>query len=112
MQHRGRFQAQGDILEESESWAQELPLLLTDGQDLLKILEGKLSRKDLLVRAKGFAKCRQVMESASKSGGINVADMGKIFIKSYPQNHIERVDLEVHLGIAFILKKKNDETSE
>lgn len=111
MQHRGRFQAQGEKLEESEKWTQELPLLYVDGTKLLGNLEKKLSPKELKIRQKGLAQCKQVMLNASKNGGIRVADMGKIFIQSYPKNQKERIDLEVHLGIAFVTKS-DDKTNK
>lgn len=111
MQHRGRIQAQGETLEESESWAQELPLLYVDGTELLVNLEKKMTQKELKIRKKGLAQCRQVMLNASKNGGIRVADMGKIFIQSYPKKQKERIDLEVHLGIAFVTTQ-TDETDK
>lgn len=102
MNHRGRFQAQGKVLEESTHWAQGLPLLAVDGHLLLNELEGKISRKDALARANGFAKCRKFIDQSYENGGINVLDMGKPLIKSFPKGYLERVDLEVHFGIAFI----------
>ncbi|MEM0992399.1 MAG: hypothetical protein AAGI49_05145 [Bacteroidota bacterium] len=45
--HRGRWQAQGGGLEESESWAQDEPLSKEDGQRLLNQLKEKLSKQDL-----------------------------------------------------------------
>jgi hypothetical protein len=103
MSHRGRFQAQGKRLEESESWAKDLPLNYNEGLQLLVNLENKIPRKDLLIRSLGFKQCRRCIENASKNNGINVLEMGKPFIKSFPKNYQERVDLEVHKGIAFIL---------
>jgi len=110
MNHRGRFQAQGIALQESESWSQKEALFYDDGKALLIALEGKLARKDRWMRALGFKKCHACIKNASKNSGIRVVDMGKPFIKSFPKGARERVDLEVHLGIAFIErpKKKRD----
>ena len=102
MDNRGRFQAQGKILEESTSWAQDLPLTVTDGHSLLTELEHKIPKKDASIRAKGFAKCRKFIDQSYQNGGIKVLDMGKPLIKSFPKGYLERVDLEVHLGIAFV----------
>lgn len=102
MNHRGRFQAQGKYLEDSIKWAQELPLPITKGIELLDDLKGRLNSKDALVRAHAFFKCRSFIDLAGENGGINISDMGKPLIKSFPKNFTERLDLEVHLGIAFI----------
>lgn len=110
MQHRGRFQAQGDKLEESTTWAQDTALLLEDGQDLLNQLEKSICVREAQIRAKGFAKCRKTMDESAKNGGIKVTDMGKAFIKSFPKGHKERLDLEVRLGTAFVYKKDNGKT--
>lgn len=109
MKHRGRFQAQGKNLEKSSSWSQESPLLITKGIALLDQLHKGLSTKEASARSAGFAKCRTFVLAASENGGIQISNMGKPLIKSFPKNYSERVDLEVHLGIAFIKKKEMEE---
>lgn len=109
MNHRGRFQAQGSSLEESEPWAQELAFLYSEGVSLLSALEKKISTNDRFLRVLAFKQCRRCIDEASKNNGICVVDMGHPFIKSFPKNHKERVDLEVHKGIAFILKREEDD---
>ncbi|CAI2768163.1 hypothetical protein [Flavobacterium collinsii] len=111
MNHRGRFQAQGQSLEESEPWSQDIALLHTDGVKLLDNLQKKIPRKESLLRVLAFKQCRKCIDDASKNNGINVNNMQKPFIKSFPKNHKERVDLEVRKGIAFILapEKKDGE---
>ncbi|AYB32226.1 hypothetical protein [Chryseolinea soli] len=106
MNHRGRFQAQGVALEESESWSQMEALYYDEGKSLLDSLEAKLSKKDRLMRTLGFQQCHKCIEQASQNGGICVKEMGKPFIKSFPKSYRERVDLEVRLGIAFIIRPK------
>lgn len=103
MNHRGRIQAQGESLEESESWAQNIALLHADGIGLLADLKNKISEKERLIRERAFKQCRECIDTASRNNGINVDDMGKPFIKSFPKNYKERVDLEVRKGIAFVL---------
>lgn len=102
MKHRGRFQAQGKSLEESESWAQDLALLHTDGVILLNKLEKKISKKDARIRLQAFKQCRKFIDRAKKNNGISVTDMRKPCLISFPRNYKERVDLEVRKGIAFI----------
>ena len=100
--HRGSFQAQGKNLEDSNSWAQDSPLLVITGIQLLNELHLRLTKNDARIRSKGFAKCRRFILSASENGGVNISSMGKPLIKSFPKNYTERLDLEVHLGVAFV----------
>jgi hypothetical protein len=50
MLHRGRIQAQGVNLEQSESWAKEIPLTEPEGLELLDKLKIKIPKKELEVR--------------------------------------------------------------
>lgn len=102
MQNRGRFQVQGKNIEDSNSWAQHTPLLAITGIELLNNLHGRLKTGDAKIRSKGFAKCRMFIAAAEQNGGVNISNMGKPLIKSFPKNFTERLDLEVHLGLAFI----------
>lgn len=102
MDHRGRFQAQGKKLEESEAWAQESPLNIVVGRAKLETLKTKLDEKDRKLRLPAFVECRSFIDRANRNGGINVGAMGKPLLKSFPKNQVERVDLEVQRGIAFI----------
>jgi len=100
--HRGRFQAQGKNLEESEGWAQDNPLTIIDGRKKLNDLKNKIPPNELLAREVAFIDCRKFIDKSNQSGGINIGNIGKVFRKSFPNNFIERVDLEVHKGIAFV----------
>ena len=51
LKHRGRFQAQGGGVEESESWAQKNPLSVRKALGLIGRLIDKLSKKDYERRA-------------------------------------------------------------
>ncbi|GAB2600083.1 hypothetical protein GCM10027190_55090 [Spirosoma areae] len=46
MNNRGRFQAQGDNLEESEAWAQDEPLYSVEARVKLMNLKEKLSPRE------------------------------------------------------------------
>ncbi|NVM66893.1 hypothetical protein FHW88_005211 [Mucilaginibacter sp. SG538B] len=102
MDHRGRFQAQGKDLEASRGWAQMLPLTAVDGLQLLNDLEKSIPAKEAKIRARGFAQCRKFVTDAQKNGGIQVAAIGKVLMKSFPKGFKERVDVEVHAGTAFV----------
>jgi len=102
--NRGRVQAQGKKLEESEKWAQDEEFYKEDGLDKVEKLKQKLKPRDLKARIIGFKKCERFINQAAENNGIRVVDMKKPFRQSFPKNYTERVDLEVHEGIAFINK--------
>lgn len=102
MENRGRFQAQGWKLEESESWAQPEPLYLDQGIILLMALKGKIPPVERKKREKAFLACEEFMRRASLNGGITI--FGKPVRKSFIRNETERVDLEVLKGKAFLMR--------
>jgi len=102
MNHRGRFQAQGDTLEESEPWAQNTPLKIADGRQKSGDLKDKIPVRKQFIRRKAFLECRKFIDMAYKNGGINVEDIGKPLKKSFVKNQLERVDIEIHKGHAFV----------
>jgi hypothetical protein len=104
MENRGRFQAQGRILEESESWAQDESIYHCEGKVLITNLKTKLSPRDFEIRKLAFKQCEEYVDRANKNGGVS-----GFFTKSFPKNFKERVDLEVHRGVAFKTKPKKDE---
>ncbi|MEM9887691.1 MAG: hypothetical protein AAF849_17480 [Bacteroidota bacterium] len=95
--HRGRWQAQGGGLEESESWAQDEPLSKEDGQQLLNQLKEKLSKKDLKDREKLFEQAERFVNNAQ---GVD-APFSHSF-RSRKKRGV-RVDLEIKAGRAFVL---------
>ncbi|PWN69316.1 hypothetical protein C1631_014775 [Chryseobacterium phosphatilyticum] len=101
MNNRGRFQAQGKKLEESESWAQEKGIELDESLKLIEKLKTKIPRRELNIRKKVFEKTKKMITVANSNGGIKV-DGDKIFSKSYIVFGKERVDTEVFKGEAFI----------
>ena len=106
MKNRGRFQAQGQHLEESEAWAQDEPLYSDQAKIKLTVLKEKLSPFERKKREKAFEKCEDFIVDACKIGGIVIID--KPVIKTYPGRSKERVDIEVIKGEAFL--KKDEET--
>lgn len=96
--HRGRFQAQGDGLEESESWSQDEPLSKNDALKLLDKLNGRLSEKELKKREKAFRSASDYIKNAQ--GGIDAVKK-KSFYDDKKKRSI-RVDVEILGGKAFV----------
>ncbi len=97
-EHRGRFQAQSEYLEESERWARDDPPIAQEGHDLLAVLENRLDRFEREIRQDAFLKAHRFINNAGPDG-VGVTS------KSYPvrgRKDGSRVDIMVHKGIAFI----------
>lgn len=103
--HRGRFQAQGNGLEESESWAQDKPLSTSNALSLLRGLMAKLNPKDLIRRKTAFEKAEEFVENAGENGGIFAVKKKTFKVKGSKD---ERVDIEVLGGKAFVKKDENE----
>ena len=102
MDHRGRLQAQGKNLEESESWSQPDPLYSNEAKFKLTALEERLSSAERKKRQKAFSQCKAFIVRACEAGDILVID--KALRKSFPGTNMERVDIEVLKGKAFLRK--------
>lgn len=94
--HRGRFQAQGGGVEESEAQAQDEPLTKTDGLELLGRLEGKLSKKEQEKRERQFRQAERFVKNAQSL----YAPKGKSFF--HPTEKNVSIDIEVKGGVAFV----------
>jgi hypothetical protein len=99
LNHRGRIQAQGGGLEESESWAMSVPITVDEALELLESLKNKLSSKELKVREKEFDKARAFIVQAGENGGVD-AQVSKTFKVKGTKDL--RVDIEVIKGRAFV----------
>lgn len=97
--HRGRIQAQGGGIEKSRAWAQQDALTLHEGLDLTTALENSLDAFELQVRQRGFANLRRFMQQANQHGGVPAPVRQSWGV---PQDRDRRVDLEVHMGVAFV----------
>jgi hypothetical protein len=99
MEHRGRFQAQGGGIEESEAWDEESALPAARGHSLLTAVKYKLDKSEYLIRRDAFSKAHRFIDNASVSGGVGPTK------QSWPQpprpDH-RRVDIEVQSGSAFV----------
>lgn len=102
--NRGRFQAQGNRLEESRSWDMEIVPTKTDGTSYLNELKNKLSSTEYRLRKTCFEKARNWVEGAPSNGYVVVTTVKTSFKPSPPIKDI-RVDGELFSGTAF---KDND----
>jgi hypothetical protein len=99
MEHRGRFQAQGGGIEESEAWDEEDPLPALDAHRLLTRLKYKITKNEYLIRREAFAKAHRFIDGSAANGGTGPTK------QSWPQpprRDQRRVDIEVQSGRAFI----------
>ena len=97
--HRGRIQAQGGGIEESESWAKEIPPTWEEGLEKLEKLKEKLSKKERENRKELFDKAERFIKAAGKKGGVTAKVTKKIQKKD---SEDVRIDIEVIAGVAFV----------
>jgi hypothetical protein len=90
-----RLQAQGDGVQKSVVLVDLLPITVAEGLNGLEILKGKLSPKDVLVRADPFRRVERFIRSGPP-GGIA---RGQSFRRS--KDSPIRVDVEIIRGINF-----------
>lgn len=97
-ENRGRIQAQGGGIEESEPWADPVPLPCENGLAKSNTLESGLPRRERQVRAVAFNSAREFMRRCEENKGTGVTS------KSYPvrDDKNRRVDIEVRSGWAFV----------
>jgi len=99
-EHRGRFHAQSDYLEESENWAQQEPLTARDGHRLLTALENRLDDKERRIREDCFRRAHRFIDNAGP-GGVGPTTKG------FPvrgRHDGSRVDIDVKKGLAFVVR--------
>jgi hypothetical protein len=95
--HRGRFQAQGGGLEESEAWGQDEPLTKDDGLSLLARLKNSLSPRERRRREKAFEKAERFIQNAN---GVDAVKKKSFF--GDDEDRSIRVDIEILGGKAFV----------
>lgn len=108
LEHRGRFQAQGGGIEESECWAQDKPLSLASALKLLAKLIAKLATKDYERRRDQFDKAEQYIKNAAENGGRYATGRDPSFRVKGSKD--ERVDIEINAGKAFVQEQEDDKT--
>ncbi len=106
MEHRGRIQAQGKNIEESESWSQDEPPTIQDGLEMIERLRNKIPKKDAQIRETAFEKLARLIKNAINTNGIDAPVKLTFKAEGYVR---ERVDLEVIKGKAFINEPDKNE---
>jgi len=106
MKHRGRIQAQGEFLEESESWSKDEPLTEEEGLILLEKLKNKIPKNEAEIRVSVFEKAKKYIQQASKNGGLFAQSFATFNVKG---KNKKRIDIEVREGVAFISNKDNND---
>lgn len=71
MEHRGRIQAQGGGLEESESWSSSTLPTKQEGLDLIDQLERKIPLAEAMIRKKAFEQARTFVQRAAANDGAD-----------------------------------------
>ena len=102
MEHRGRIQAQGAGIEESESWAQRAPLTAAEARMLLQRLRARLTPAQRALRDEAFVAARRYIDQMEARGGVEAypKDISKSF--AVFESDDARVDIEVKKGRAFV----------
>lgn len=96
---RGRFQAQGEGLEKSVSWARIQPLTKNQGKCSLGSLKDKLTKREYKQRRQCFSKAQSFIEKAPKDG-YNI--IYKFPFTPFPPVKDIRVDIDIFEGKTFI----------
>lgn len=105
MRHRGRLQVQGTDLDDSGhswSWNQRFPPLARTAISRLKMLRGRLTRRQRSVRELAFADAESWLRRVRDQGGIEAPVIRTFQNRGLPSKYRDaRVDVEVLTGAAF-----------
>jgi len=71
MLHRGRIQAQGKNIDQSEAWSQENPPTEKEGVEMIERLKAKIHKQEVKLREQAFEKAEKFIKRASESNGID-----------------------------------------
>jgi hypothetical protein len=99
MDHRGRFQAQGGGIQESEPWDDPDPLTGFKAHHLLAALKSKIPQSEAALRGPSFLKAHGFIDRCAAHGGIGPTK------QTWPKpsrKDSRRVDIEVQSGRAFV----------
>ena len=95
--NRGSIQAQGEHVQQSESWATDKPVTKNDGYVFIDDVKDKLTRREAKAREKQFEEAKEYV----KNNKIEVVKDAFSLSFDVPQTERERVDIEVNKGKAF-----------
>jgi hypothetical protein len=91
---------QGGGINDSESWAQALPLAAVTGRAMLLLLEARLPRRERMMRANSVAAAHAYIDRCEVVGGISAQVKRSFNVSGDRANR--RVDIEVISGNAFV----------
>nr|MCU0392566.1 hypothetical protein [Thermoflexibacter sp.] len=91
MLHRGRIQAQGEDLEESESWSQNEPPTKEDGLQMLENLKNKIPKKEAKLRKEAFEKAENFIIQAGENGGLNAVVQKTFMVRDSEEARVDTV---------------------
>lgn len=86
-------------MNDSESWAQALPLEARDGRAMLRALQARLPNREHLLRSKAVVAANAFIDKCEIAGRIS-AQVSRSFNVSGDRDR--RVDIEVSSGVAFV----------
>ena len=107
-EHRGRIQAQGpgyrDVgAGDVETWGpQSAPPAVSNGLAMLYALELRMNKQQLKDRRGALAKARRYVVSAGTSGGVGPPGQSFRNDEVIRRGGSQRVDIEIHKGMAFV----------
>lgn len=96
--NRGRLQAQGGKIEDSEAWNQSSPLYIIEAVNKLDLLKSRQSGKEEKLRVNAYIKAEAYINNCKNSNGVS-ARVSKTFMVKNDAHR--RVDIEVIAGVAF-----------
>jgi len=99
MLHRGRIQAQGKNIDQSEAWLQENSPTEKEGVEMIERLKAKIPKQEAKLREQAFEKAEKFIKRASQSNGIDAPANITFRVEGSKQ---ERIDIEIKKGKAFI----------
>jgi RHS repeat-associated protein len=99
--NRGRIQAQGSGLEDSESWARPTPPTASEGAAMLDALWGRLTRRQQEIRSQAYQVLRKFILSRPPVG--LPAGYSNRWANPGEDPKVARLDLEVLAGSAFLM---------
>ena len=106
MPHRGRWQAQGTDIPKgghSVAWKESAPLTKAAGLAKLVELSGKCEARQRSLRESACKKAKRWVRDMPKEGYSTVGNSKPFYIDPKSDKYKNaRIDLEIHVGIAFV----------
>jgi len=91
---------QGGGINESEAWAQALPVTAADGKSMLRRLQARLPARELGMRLQAIVAANAFIDRCEVVGGVLAQVRRSFNVSGDRQNR--RVDIEVISGVAFV----------